>query len=102
MLLSLIIHLYSYESILSTDTYPVMVIDDPLGVYIFLTPEGTLMNIRTLPDVPVLSYKYYKKSPARWGYTDHMWTESPRFTLIISPPGTSRIILSIGSLIALF
>ena len=105
-ILSLFIHLYTYGDIVleseMTTGYPVLVIDDPVGAYIFLTPTGTLMNVRTLPDIPVLSYKPFRKVPARWEYIDHYWIHSPHLTIVISPPGTSRIILSVGSLIALF
>ena len=102
---SLFIHLYTYSDILSESDmsigYPVLVIDDPFGVYVFLTPEGTMMNIETLPDAIIFSPSLYETSPARWGYVSHLFESSPPFSVVLAF-GLRRIMLSVGGYTTLF
>ena len=92
-------YIYTYSDILSESDmsidYPVLVIDDPFGVYIFLTPEVTMMNIETLPDAIILSPVPYKTSPSKWEYVSHLFKSSPPFSVVLAF-GIRRIMLSIG------
>ncbi len=106
ILLSLFIHIYTYDDITAksdwTTGYPVLVIDKPsLGVHIFLTPEGTLINLETLPDALIISPAPYETCPARWGYISHLFKNSPPILIVFSYH-LKRIMLAIGVYTTLF